>query len=116
MKTFKRLRIRARLTQTQVAELIGVSQPAVAKWDKGQSPALKHAIPLGALLGVDFRVFLPMEEARAKLAETIPERRRTDREMFFLILRRLSEAQTRSDLEELSYIINTHIITEEGDK
>ena len=45
-------RIGARLTQEQLAEVVGVSRQTVAKWESGEtSPDLEHAAALAEALG-----------------------------------------------------------------
>ena len=61
--TMKSARINARLTQAQLAELLGVSVPTVYLWEKGRSdiPAVKFK-KFCELVGADMNdIFLPCE-------------------------------------------------------
>ena len=52
-QTVKRLREEKNMTQTQLAELIGVSSKAVSKWETGKGlPDISLIEPLGKALGV----------------------------------------------------------------
>lgn len=52
-KTVRRLRQSANLSQTELADQIGVSQKTVSKWENGEvAPRLDRLSPLASVLGV----------------------------------------------------------------
>lgn len=56
------------LTIQQVADLIGVSYPAVQQWETGKTvPTTENLMKLGGILGLDFNA-LDVEQARRDLA------------------------------------------------
>ena len=57
------LRKEKKLTQEQVADLLGVSAPAVNKWENGNSmPDVMLLAPLARLLGTDVNTLLNFQE------------------------------------------------------
>lgn len=50
MTPFERKRLAAGLTQQQVADKLGVSQPAVKKWDNGGKPSPRYYPKIAKLL------------------------------------------------------------------
>ena len=67
-KNLAALRARSGLTQEGVAEHIGVSRQAVAKWEAGESqPDLLNCAALAALYGVSLDDLVHYDEAKAGL-------------------------------------------------
>lgn len=61
-ETIRTLRAEKGLTQEQVAKRLGVSAPAVSKWETGASyPDITLLAPLARLLGVDLNTLLTFE-------------------------------------------------------
>src|SRR5262245_15452550 len=61
----RELRSARRLTQGQLAQAAGVSQRAVAQWERGvREPAWSSVVALAAALGVDCTAFLQQPAAR----------------------------------------------------
>lgn len=55
-------RLEQKMTQEQLAEKLGVSAPAVNKWEKGVSyPDITILPPLARLLGVDLNTLLSFQ-------------------------------------------------------
>lgn len=53
-KQIRELRVRKYLTQAEVAELVGVTEDAVASWESGRRlPRFRHRRKLAEVLGVD---------------------------------------------------------------
>ena len=53
MKNLARLRVRARLTQTDVAKALGISQGAISAWERGEKkPTLEKLPSIAKLYGV----------------------------------------------------------------
>lgn len=49
------------LTQSQLAELVGVSQPSVAKWESGENvPRDHHKVKIARVLRQDVRSLFPL--------------------------------------------------------
>ena len=77
-------RLEQKMTQEQLAEKLGVSAPAVNKWEKGASyPDITILPPLARLLGVDLNTLLSFQEELTKeevdqfvgeLYQVIPEK------------------------------------------
>ena len=68
----KRLRAALRLTQAALANLVGVTQPTVNRWERGQSwPEEAHARRLADLAHVDISVFR-YGDAPAKRTRDVP--------------------------------------------
>lgn len=77
-------RLEQKMTQEQLAEKLGVSAPAVNKWEKGVSyPDITILPPLARLLGVDLNTLLSFQEELTKeevgqfvgeLYQVIPEK------------------------------------------
>lgn len=53
MHPIARRRIAKGLTQTQLAELVGVSLTAVQGWERGRQPRPKHVAKLAEIFGAD---------------------------------------------------------------
>lgn len=52
MNIIKSLRIRAGLTQCQLAAAVGIKQPSVASWESGKTvPKVQHLQRIAAALG-----------------------------------------------------------------
>lgn len=49
--TMKERRLKAGLTQENVAKIIEVDQTAVSLWENGKKPLLKHRVKLAKLYG-----------------------------------------------------------------
>lgn len=49
--TLKERRLKAGLTQENVAKIIGVDQTAVSLWENGKKPLLKHRVKLAKFYG-----------------------------------------------------------------
>lgn len=63
----KQKRLELKMTQEQVAERLGVSAPAVNKWERGISyPDITLLPPLARLLGVDLNTLLSFQEELTK--------------------------------------------------
>lgn len=61
-ETIRTLRTEKGLTQEQVAKQLGVSAPAMSKWETGASyPDIMLLPPLARLLGVDLNTLLSFE-------------------------------------------------------
>lgn len=61
--TLKELRLKAGLTQEQVAKLVEVDQAAVSNWERGKNPPMgKHKVKLAKLYGCTVDE-LPKKEA-----------------------------------------------------
>lgn len=59
----KKRRLEKSLTQEQVAQQLGVSTPAVNKWEKGTSfPDITLLPPLARLLDTDLNTLLSFQE------------------------------------------------------
>lgn len=62
-KTIKQRRQALNYTQEQVADRLGVSTPAVNKWERGASyPDITLLLPLARILGIDLNELLGFEE------------------------------------------------------
>ncbi len=63
----KELRIRRGFSQRELAKLLGVSDRAVSKWERGYSqPSATHLIELTRIFDVDAEEFLPTARAKTK--------------------------------------------------
>ena len=63
----KQKRLELKMTQEQVAERLGVSAPAVNKWERAISyPDITLLPPLARLLGVDLNTLLSFQEELTK--------------------------------------------------
>ena len=63
----KEKRLEKGYTQEQMAELLGITAPAVNKWEKGASyPDITLLSPLARLLGVDLNTLLSFHEDLSK--------------------------------------------------
>lgn len=59
----KKRRLEKNLTQEQIAQFLGVSTPAVNKWEKGTSfPDITLLPPLARLLDTDLNTLLSFQE------------------------------------------------------
>ena len=58
------LRIKANLTQAQLAELVGIKQPSIARLERGQQqPTIEFLRKLGQALGYRLEInFVPVEQ------------------------------------------------------
>ena len=64
----RNLRKRRGLSQSQLASLLGISDRAVSKWEKGYSqPSANHLIALAQIFGVNMNAFLSEERADGTL-------------------------------------------------
>jgi transcriptional regulator with XRE-family HTH domain len=55
------------INQYQLAELLGVRQPTVWRWEKGQmEPRRRHKSRLAEVLEAEVRVLFPLEPTRAQ--------------------------------------------------
>ena len=67
----KECRIRKGLSQRELGELLGVSDQAISKWEKGQSqPSALHLIELTRIFDVDAESFLPTTQTESKKSVT----------------------------------------------
>ena len=65
MNRLKLMRSRMGLTQEDVAEKVGVSRQAVAKWEKGETlPDIESCIKLADLFGVSLDYLVGRAEER----------------------------------------------------
>lgn len=72
------LRKEKRLTQSELAEKLGVTNKAVSKWETGESyPETAQLVPLAAILGVTVDELLKGERAKAKTCEA-SDKKETD--------------------------------------
>ena len=56
----KELRLKKGLSQRELGEVLGVSDQAISKWEKGQSqPSAMHLINLTRVFDIDADVLLP---------------------------------------------------------
>ena len=63
----KELRLKKGLSQRELGEVLGVSDQAISKWEKGQSqPSAMHLINLTRVFDVDADAFLPASEREIK--------------------------------------------------
>lgn len=61
--TLKERRIKAGLTQENVAKIVEVDQTAVSLWESGKRPLLKHRVRLAKLYGCTVDELLSAEQA-----------------------------------------------------
>lgn len=52
LRNLKVIRKQRKLTQAQLAELVGVEQPTIQRYEKGRSPSLEQAMEIAGKLGV----------------------------------------------------------------
>ena len=62
-------RVRLGLTQTQEAELIGVSKQSISNWENALSkPSVDQAIALSELLGVSVKELMEVTDAEERVS------------------------------------------------
>ncbi len=67
-KRIREQRKRCNLSQEKVAELVGVSRQAVAKWETGQSaPSTENLFKLAEIFGTTVDLLLPIEKKEKKM-------------------------------------------------
>ena len=75
-EVIRRRRKELGLTQDRVAELLGVSAPAVNKWENGNSyPDITLLPPLARLLKTDLNTLLSFQDELTDLEVAIPDER-----------------------------------------
>ena len=67
----KEYRLRKGLSQRELGEILGVSDQAISKWEKGQSqPSAMHLIKMTCIFGVDAEDFLPSVHLESRKSVT----------------------------------------------
>lgn len=65
-KNIRRSRQAMGLTQTQLAELVGVRQSSVAKWERGiNTPRDHQKVAIASALHIDVRMLFPLTRSAA---------------------------------------------------
>ena len=73
-KRIKQARIRAGITQENVAEIVGVSRTAVTRWEQGEiEPRLDHLAALAGLFGVTADHLLGLEPGQREAAPELSD-------------------------------------------
>lgn len=72
--TLKEMRKSKGMTQSQVAEALGVSQASVVKWEHGIIPNGRFILPLSKLFGVDLNSLLDIHSVNINSTSTIREK------------------------------------------
>ena len=93
----KELRKEKKLSQEQFAEIMGVSNRSVSRWETGQAmPTIDNMIELSRLFSVSFEELLCLEEAREADPQNLFHGYNRD-----FIVRRICNGELKVDLPEV---------------